>query len=69
MKLIQIPDHDIYIMASDIKTVRLYNPNSNDYGMDITLADGTTKTYWIKANDKATAQEILTKFIFDFNNL
>jgi len=69
MKLIQIPDHDVNIMASDIKTVRLCNPNSQDYGIDILSVDGNSKTYWFKGNDKEIAQQILTKFIFDFNNL
>lgn len=69
MKLIQIPDSDTYIMASSIKSVSLYNPSNNDYGIDITSVDGTTKNYWLRTGDREIALEILTKFIFDFNNL
>jgi len=69
MKLIKIPDSDIYIMASDIKLVKLYTPGSNDFAIDITTNDGMTKSYWLSVKDKQEAQQMIAKFIEDFNNL
>ncbi len=70
MKLIQIPDNDTYVLTSSIKSVKLFNPRSGDFAIQIISIDGTSnREYWLKTEDKEVALEILSKFIEDFNKL